>query len=315
MLPLIMGSLPEPNNIGGVVIFVSRLLSASKYLNACDYVFYSTRNRNVLHLIPIINRASFVHFNGSNPIAMLIVAAICFLLRKKLILSIHAEVGISNRILNLLERWAIKLAHKPVVGQGSISKAHKFNSNSLVISSFIIPEITMDPIVDNALILGENKKIFCTNANDFVFQNSGEEVYGISYLVDYFSSKDDSILIVADTSGKYTVNFKDQQPPNVLFINQDINFSYLLSKSDCFIRYTSTDGDSLSVMESIFLGTPVIATDCISRHESCLLCEFGNLQSLDFAIERFKVGDFQLLQVESAEKHYDALYEEVLSDK
>jgi len=313
MHPLIIGSLPEPNNIGGVVIFVSRLLSVSKYLKSNDYVFYSTKNRNIFRLIPFIRRALFVHFNGSNPLAMLFVSTICLLLGKKLILSIHGQVGRSNRFLNLTEKWAIKLAHKPVVGVGSIEKASKFNNNSIVISSFIVPEVTVDAVVDEAVFLGKGKTIFCTNANNFAFQSNGDEIYGISFLVDYFSNQNDSVLIVADTSSAYYKHFKDKLTSNVVFINRDIDFSYLLKRSDCFIRFTSTDGDSLSVMESLFLNVPVIATDCIIRHEACILCQFGNLESLDIAIKKFTNGDFELSIVESAEKHYDALYEVVSS--
>ena len=313
MHPLIIGNLPESNKVGGVVIFVSRLLSVSRYLNSNDYVFYSTKNRNIFRLIPLIYRSLFVHFNGSNPLAMLFVSTICFLFGKKLILSIHAQVGISSRFLNLTEKWAIKLAHKPVVGAGSIGSARKFNDNSVVISSFIVPEVTVDSVVDEAVFSARGKTIFCTNAVNFAFQSNGKEIYGISYLIDYFSNKNDCVLIVVDTSGEYYVHFKDKQASNVVFINRDIDFSYLLKRSDCFIRFTSTDGDSLSVMESVFLNVPVIATDCIIRHESCILCEFGNLKSLDLAVEKFLNGDFQFVRVESAVQHYDALYDLVSS--
>ena len=64
-------------------------------------------------------------------------------------------------------------------------------------------------------------------------------------------------------------------------------------------------------MESLFFNTPVIASDCIIRDESCILCQFGNLVSLDSAVEKFKNGDFHSSSVESAEKHYDALYDEL----
>ena len=225
MHPLIIGNLPESNKVGGVVIFVSRLLSVSRYLNSNDYVFYSTKNRNIFRLIPLIYKSLFVHFNGSNPLAMLFVSIICFLFGKKLILSIHGQVGISSRFLNLTEKWAIKLAHKPVVGAGSIGSARKFNDNSVVISSFIVPEVTVDSVVDEAVFSARGKTIFCTNAVNFAFQSNGKEIYGISYLIDYFSNKNDCVLIVVDTSGEYYVHFKDKQASNVVFINRDIDFS------------------------------------------------------------------------------------------
>lgn len=307
-IPLIIGRLPEPNNIGGVVVFVSRLLASSKYLNANGYTFYSTKDRNILNLIPYIYRSLFVHYNGSNPLAMFVVALICFLFRKKLILSIHSEVGQYRGFKNLIEKWAIKLAYKPVVGQGSIVRAFKVNTKSVVIPSFIVPTVVEDPIVDKILSTRKGKKTFCTNANKFALQSNGDEIYGICHLVEYFSNKNDSILIVVDTSKEYANFFEGKYTPNVIFLNEDINFSYLIKRCDCFIRFTSTDGDSISVMESLFLKVPVIATDCIKRHGSCILCRYGNFKSLDLAIEKLNNCDFSFEKVETADLYYDELY-------
>ena len=318
MAPLIIGSLPEPNNIGGVVIFTSRLLKSSNYLQANDYIFYSTKNRNIFLLIPLIYRSLFVHFNGSNPVAMFFISLICFLFNKKLILSIHGQIGVhagasrwAGWFLNLLQSCSISLAYKPVVGVGSINRALKANKNAIVIPSFIEPEIIVESIVDEIISLNKGKTIFCTNANRLAFDNNGNEIYGISYLIDYFSKQENSLLVVSDTSGTYYEHFNKINPPNVVFINQDINFSYLLQKSNCFIRFTSTDGDSLSIMESLFLKVPVIATDCIVRNQSCILCQFGNIQSLSYAIDSFKEGDFEITDVESGVSDYDALYLEL----
>ena len=312
MHPLIIGSLPELNNIGGIAIFVSRLLASSEYLNSNEYVFFSTKSRNPLLLIPFIYRSSFVHFNGCNPLAMVFIALMCFLFRKKLILSIHGQVGRSSRLLNIIEKYSIKLAYKPVVGIGSIKKASTFNKDSIVISSFIAPTFNIDSVVDEVISKISQKKIFCTNANSFVFDNNGNEIYGISYLINYFSKQEDSTLIVVDASGDYQEHYKDKRPPNVIFINEDIDFCYLLKKSDCFIRFTSTDGDSISIMESLFFNIPVIATDCIIRNDACILCKYANSKSLELAVDRFNKGDFRLsAEIESAEKYYDNLYKEL----
>ncbi|MDA9321682.1 hypothetical protein N9Q72_01295 [Gammaproteobacteria bacterium] len=318
MVPLIIGSLPEPNNIGGVAIFTSRLLKASNHLQNNDYIFYSTKNKNILHLTLAIYRSSFVHFNGSNPMVMFFISTACFLLKKKLILSIHGQVGVHvgisgliSKFFSLLERCSIKLAYKPVVGMGSISGALKVNKNAVVIPSFIKPEITSEPIVDKIVSSHKGKTIFCTNANRLAFDSNGNEIYGISYLVDYFSYQENSLLIVSDTSGAYYEYFNKTNPPNVIFINKDINFSYLLQKSSCFIRFTSTDGDSLSIIESLFLKVPVIATDCILRNHSCILCKFGNIESLSGAVDIFKQGNLKIAEVESGLAYYDALYEKL----
>lgn len=311
MGPLIIGRVPEPNNIGGVGIFTSRLLLASRFLRSNDYDFYSTKNKKPIDLILRIYRSTFVHFNGSNELMMFAVAAICQLLRKKLILSIHGEVGLARGMRRLIEKWAIKLAYIPVVGESSFSKALRINKRSGKASAFLPPSDPFDGYVDSVIASIKDKKIFCTNANNFVFDSHGREIYGVLFLVKYFVNQNDSVLVIVDSSGAYSKHFSREKPPNVIFINQDVDFCHLLINSHCFIRFTSTDGDSVSVMESLFFNIPVIATDCITRPESCIPCQYGDLQSLDHAVNMFKAGNYKVVGVNSALTYYDALYEQL----
>ncbi len=315
MRPLIIGRLPEPNNIGGVVIFVSRLLAASKFLNSHKYEFYSTKSFNPFRLGLLIYNSSFVHFNGSNPLAMFFISILCHLLDKKLILSIHAEVGISGTFLNLIEQYAIKFSYKPVVGVGSIEKALRINQNSISLSSFIEPTVEKDRVVDDILSSIEGKVIFCTNANSLSFDKQNRELYGITHLVNYFKGLEGTVLIISDTSGDYSKKFGKSLPDNIIIIEKDIDFCYLIQKSNCFIRYTSTDGDSISVMESIFFQTAVIATNCIRRHEACFLCEYGDMESLNLAVKKFNESrDVDFSNIISVHKSYDCLYSEIQKD-
>ena len=311
MGPLIIGRVPEVNNIGGVGVFMSRLLTSSKYLNSNDYVFYSTKHWNIATLIKCIFKSSFVHFNGSNPLAMLSVALVCKVLNKRLILSIHSEIGISRGLIKKFEQFAIKLAHTPVVGVGSQIAAKTLNSRTETASAFIPPVESSDAFIDGLLKSLPEKKIFCTNANNFSFDSFGREIYGITCLVDYFENQDDYILIVVDSSKAYTSYFKSRTFDNVIFINRDIDFCYLIQNSYCFVRFTSTDGDSVSVMESLFFGVPVIATDCVTRPETCFLCRYGDTSSLLEAINKLKAEGFTTLEVESTAIFYDKLYKKL----
>jgi glycosyltransferase involved in cell wall biosynthesis len=311
MGPLIIGRMPEPNNIGGVVIFTSRLLLSSRFLRSNAHNFYSTKNKKPIDLILRIYRSTFVHFNGSNELMMFAVAAICQLLGKKLILSIHGELGRARGMLRLMEKWAIKLAYIPVVGEASFSKAIRINRRSGKASAFIPPSNTGDDYVDSVIASIKGKKIFCTNANNFVFDSNGREIYGILFFVKYFASQNDSVLVIVNPSGAYNKHFSREKTPNVIFINQDVDFCHLIIHSHCFIRFTTTDGDSISIMESLFFNTPVIATDCISRPVSCIPCQYGDLQSLDHAVNIFKAGNYKVVGVNSALTYYDALYEKL----
>ena len=62
--------------------------------------------------------------------------------------------------------------------------------------------------------------------------------------------------------------------------------------ADCFIRYTSTDGDSLSIHEALEQGIPVIATDVVSRPSNVYLIHRGDNKELKKAID-FISSNFQ----------------------
>ena len=50
--------------------------------------------------------------------------------------------------------------------------------------------------------------------------------------------------------------------------------------SDVFMRTTNTDGNSVSVLEALSVGTPVIATDCVERPTECILVKTRNMDDL-----------------------------------
>ncbi len=66
------------------------------------------------------------------------------------------------------------------------------------------------------------------------------------------------------------------------------DFPELMSMSNVFVRPTNTDGDALSVREALFLGIPVVASDCAPRPEGTRLFRNRDLGSLvevvDFAL-------------------------------
>ena len=73
-------------------------------------------------------------------------------------------------------------------------------------------------------------------------------------------------------------------PNNVLVIDRRHEFVGVLGQVDGLIRATTTDGDSLSVREGLFLGKVVIASDCVSRPEGVITYETGNSPKLRAAI-------------------------------
>jgi len=148
--------------------------------------------------------------------------------------------------------------------------------------------LTKKTINEIATLKGEYEYIFCTNAWNVVFDKLSNEIYGVSNLVDIFKSCNNVALIISDPSNKYKrfLEKKNTQlPNNLIFINYSHDFIDVIKLSDAMIRYTSTDGDSLSIHETLFLRRDVVATSIIERPEGCIL--FSNRMEIENILNTF----------------------------
>jgi glycogen(starch) synthase len=59
----------------------------------------------------------------------------------------------------------------------------------------------------------------------------------------------------------------------------------VIARSDIFIRPTLSDGDAISVREAIALGTPVVASDVVSRPKGTFCFKTGDAGDLALKIE------------------------------
>lgn len=287
---LIIGTIPPP--IGGVTIHVSRLI---EWLEKCNFPYYELLKVNDLlrftKLIKIINFRA-VHLHTSSPQLRLLLSIFCYIFRKKLIITYHGDLLRFKSIRNMFDLISVKLSTYPIVlNNKSYKIAKKYNKNSTIISAFLPP--TSEKFLPKSLLKeiinlkSKHKRLFCTNAYDVSFDKDGNEIYGISELVRYFSQNKDIALIISDPSGNYreylTKNeFIDES--NILLISKVHSFYEVLKNCDVFIRNTTTDGDSISIREALFLHKEVYATDCVSRPKGCNL--YKNLQ--DISLEKIR---------------------------
>ena len=59
----------------------------------------------------------------------------------------------------------------------------------------------------------------------------------------------------------------------------------VIARSDIFVRPTFSDGDAISVREAIELGTPVVASDVVSRPAGTVCFKTGDASDLVSKIE------------------------------
>ena len=296
----IIGRVPPP--IGGVTIHTKRLLEYLKQ-NNFFYTFYDLKLISLSSFIKLLFKSRVCHLHANNPLFILAFTLLCKLFKTKSIITIHGNIGYHNLILSFFEKLALILSDIPIVlNNFSYKTSITLNKRTQLITSFIAPryDTTLsEQYKKNIKRLRRNKlKIFCTNAFDYVFDSDNNEIYGIKDLIDFFKDKNNLVLLISDPSSSYYSSFRDitRNNSNILFLTESHSFSEVVKISDCFIRNTSTDGDSLSIKESLYFGTPVIASDCVDRPKEVILFKYGSITTLGKSIEYFLNNEFNFIK-------------------
>ena len=223
----------------------------------------------------------------SNPVVRLSYTVLAKILNKKVIFTFHGDFGRFGRFRNLMDRITIRLCDIPItINKKSYEKSYTINKNSKLLSAFLPPlndgEIPLWVVSQVQRFQRSKKKVFSTNASTLAYTHDGKEIYGIEFLINFFKKRKDDILVISDPSGMYE---KKHHGENLFFITSSHSTYALYRYVNGNIRATATDGDSLSVRESLSLGIPTIATDCVDRPEGTILFKYNNEESLKQALE------------------------------
>ncbi|SEB69706.1 hypothetical protein SAMN04489761_1484 [Tenacibaculum sp. MAR_2009_124] len=283
---IILGKRPLP--IGGVTIHVDRLLSKLEQEKSIDYTFLENNKWNLIKA-PFIILNKTIHIHSSNPYIRFYYVFLAKVLFSKSILTVHGDLNrYKSRVKNKIDRFSIMLCNIPILlNTKSYAMAKKINNKSVIISSFIPPKETHGLELKLRSKLKEFRKkyeyIYCTNAFNFAYDKNMKEIYGIYEIISFFKKKKNFGLIFSDPSGAYWNEFKEKNielGENIIVINEPHSFYEVLKVSDASIRNTSTDGDSLSVKESLFLRKKTFCTDVVNRPNGVVLYELGGLEQI-----------------------------------
>lgn len=286
---LIIGALPSSCGIGGVTIHIERLCQNLKIqgipFTLCDY-----KTHNLPHIIKEIIQHSVIHIHASNPILRIIHISIAKLFTKKVVFTVHGNLGRFLWFKNWLDKLAVKLSDIPIlINQNSFEKAILWNKNSKLLSAFIPPlkEDNLPDMVVTTIIKErtKGKTIIASNASIRSFTNTGEETYGIEFLIHFFKNRSNYFFCLSDPSKQYFEKYKNEKFDNILFITEPHSFYALIKLSDIILRNTATDGDSLSIKEGLYLQKKVIATNRVDRPVGVILFKYNDVASLNSALK------------------------------
>lgn len=297
---LIAGPFPDP--VGGVSVHITRLkeflenyfciISIDESPIKKDGIF-NIRSLNFVHYIRCFFMADLVHIHSSIPLFRFIHCVLAFLLRKKIVVTLHSyrKQSLINRVFNKI---SLAIADKVIAVSDRIARDSGVACE--VIPAFISPsssELKLEPEWTSLFneCRSKNKKILISNAYR-LDDVENRDLYGFDQILDLFTDlevQNDwvAILNVSSLSGcegkfnefnQYIIN--NDLSGKVFLFNKKVSFSGMLKESDVFIRATLTDGDALSIRESLLLGVKTIASDCVERPIGTLIYKTSDVQSL-----------------------------------
>lgn len=267
---LLIGTLPMP--IGGVSIHTERLLLFLKK-NNFNHSFYDYKKSSFKRGVKFFFKSKLIHIHANNQLFLFLISLLCFIFFKKLIITVHGEYNCKGWFENFLESMSMILSSVPILlNEIDYGKVKILNSQSLMITSFIPPikqpDLSTDVISKINNLKNSTKSIFCSNAYKLAYDFNGKEIYGIKELINFFNNNTDFGFVLSDPSGDYSNYFNSSDiklNENIIIISNNHSFFKVLELSDCYVRNTSTDGDSISIREALFLNKKTFATNCVQR--------------------------------------------------
>lgn len=328
---LLVGSTPPP--IGGVSVHIDRFFHLFKEdsrfeLSVLDLkkkrlFLKDSQIKSLLGILVYFLKTKIVHIHISNDTVKLFFALLSKLMLKKVIYTHHNSLVRNRLVFKLMYKICDRVI---LVNNKEISKDLVVKNKTKVIPAFLPPY----QFEDLPQVLENEIKAFDTiiSTNCYLYNLiNGKHVYGFDLVVEAFYSLsknqkiDNTLLILVDpsnTTGEFVSELlkdKEFKTNKILHITDKIDFVSLVKKSDITIRATRTDGDSLSIRESLYFNVPIIASDVTARPKGTIT--YKSDDSIDLENKILKALEnkqiFEYKHINYGQKVLD-LYGEVLSD-
>ena len=313
-LPIILIG-PYPPVVGGVSTHISRMLPKlhrdGKTAKVIAVNEVDSGQQGVTYVRPLLlpfvlffSKKSVIHFHVDS-LSHLVLAA-CLRVRHTTKLTVHnnrypTTMAESSFVTWL--RWKCLGTFNQVICVNTDTQ--KFLSNRIsnvhekVVPAFIPPsEIDEDSISAIKKWGSQFEYILSGYAYRLSFYKGGD-LYGVDLMVELISRlklkkiNAGLVLLINLEENAYLIQIKRRikelkivDSIKLVDINDGIDAVALWRYSDIYLRPTNTDGNSVSVMEALQVGTTVVASDCVERPEGCIL--FKNRDKDDF--ERAVLG-------------------------
>lgn len=303
---LVCGPIAPP--YGGVSVHIDRLVerlrSEDRDFDFCDEArsikcdVFNLRSLDLPNYLKLVRRADLVHIHSGTNSLRLFHLLVAKLLRKNAVLSVHAWPyrNLHSRIMtHLFSMLSTRIVY--------VSKEirEQFRKDGPVLHAFIPPVKSLENEVPEKVVRWlarqreSGKKIAVSNAFRLEVHNA-EDLYGLDLCIDALAqarvrNQCSMIFVVSDVS-RYPDRFAEfvrriealQLQDSFLLWPGYFPYSGLLQLCDVSVRATNTDGDSLSIRESLHLRKLTIASDAVERPEGVILFSSRSGASLGDAL-------------------------------
>ncbi len=314
---------PAPVNTGGISIHMRRLVDTMEGLCEFDYVdefrtksegYFNLRSLNVFKYLAKVIKADVVHINSGAMILRLFNVIACrVLLRKYTIVTVHRDPAVETKLK--LTRFLLSLCNVVIVVNQSGYKLLKTDGKCdyRLLPAFLPPIMDKEAPLDDDLKqwiakcrADKDSVLMVSNASGLRLLN-GEDLYGLDLCLEAVNKLKDEdknfyliFIVIVNYLPERLVEYKKFIADNglqdrVLILEKACSFVRLMQESDIVLRTTNTDGDSISVRESLAMGVPIIASDVVERPEGTVLFKNRDADDLVEKIKETAAGDKSML--------------------
>jgi glycosyltransferase involved in cell wall biosynthesis len=240
-------------------------------------------------------REPVVHFHNNGLATIISSLGIASLRGKRSILTIHSErpirhSGLASPAVRWLLRHSLRRAYHVfcvseriaqwLVGMGVREDAITIAPAFLLPTALHVSPDNLSPEI--AEFLDAHSSIVGTHGWFGYFVN-GVHLYSFDMVVSMAKYLKENF----PQSGLYTVvsgTYDEEHRETILRAREELGYekdwliveepfhaAALYAKTDVFVRPTTTDGDSVSIRECLYLGVPVIASDAVDRPPECVV--------------------------------------------
>ena len=305
---VICGPVPEP--VGGVSIHIARLSKCLEKLNfqvslidespTSKSGIFNIRSFGFLKYCKLIASADVVHIHSSVRIFLFIHLIAASALCKPIVVTLHSWR--ETALKNLFWRHLFKLLSVRLIFVSNEIQ-QRVNLPGLIKEAYIHPDLENESELPEevASFINANRgsgACICVSNAYRLARHQGECLYGLDMCLEVMnhislksSNKLAMVYVIANYDGdeevveRYEKYIKDHNlQDSFLLFKGALSFAKLLMAADISVRATNTDGDALSVRESLNLGCLTIASDCVERPDGTVLFKVRDNDDLEKVI-------------------------------